>query len=85
MDKRASPPTDEHGRTAQLAEPVRLFPFIGSLAPVSMCRGRGSGTVVGNVCLDCTTRYESSKRVGPAEMPFQNWYTANTNHFLFTD
>ena len=21
-------------------------------------------------------------RAGPAEMPFQNWYTANTNHFL---
>jgi len=20
-------------------------------------------------------------RAGPAEMPFQNWYTANTNHF----
>jgi len=22
---------------------------------------------------------------GPAEMPFQNWYTANTNHFRLTD
>jgi len=22
---------------------------------------------------------------GPAEMPFQNWYTANTNHFCRTD
>jgi len=21
-------------------------------------------------------------RAGPAEMPFRNWYTANTNHFL---
>jgi len=24
-------------------------------------------------------------RAGPAEMPFQNWYTANTNHFCLTD
>jgi len=24
-------------------------------------------------------------RAGPAEMPFQNWYTANTNHFDMTD
>jgi len=24
-------------------------------------------------------------RAGPAEMPFQNWYTANTKHFLVTD
>ena len=24
-------------------------------------------------------------RTGPAEMPFQNWYTANTNHFRLTD
>jgi len=24
-------------------------------------------------------------RAGPAEMPFQNWYTANTNHFTLTD
>ena len=24
-------------------------------------------------------------RAGPAEMPFQNWYTANTNHFHLTD
>jgi len=24
-------------------------------------------------------------RAGPAEMPFQNWYTANTNHFRLTD
>ena len=24
-------------------------------------------------------------RAGPAEMPFQNWYTANTNHFFLTD
>jgi len=22
---------------------------------------------------------------GPAEMPFRNWYTANTNHFHLTD
>ena len=31
--------------------------------------------------------YESCKilRAGPAEMPFQNWYTANTNHFPPTD
>jgi len=24
-------------------------------------------------------------RAGPAGMPFQNWYTANTNHFHLTD
>jgi len=24
-------------------------------------------------------------RAGPAKMPFQNWYTANTNHFRLTD
>jgi len=24
-------------------------------------------------------------RAGPAEIPFQNWYTANTNHFRLTD
>jgi len=24
-------------------------------------------------------------RAGPAEMPFQNWYTANTNYFRLTD
>jgi len=24
-------------------------------------------------------------RAGPAEMPFRNWYTANTNHFHLTD
>jgi len=24
-------------------------------------------------------------RAGPTEMPFQNWYTANTNHFRLTD
>ena len=24
-------------------------------------------------------------RAGPAEMPFRNWYTANTNHFRLTD
>jgi len=24
-------------------------------------------------------------RAGPAEMSFQNWYTANTNHFQLTD
>jgi len=24
-------------------------------------------------------------RAGPAEMPFQHWYTANTNHFRLTD
>jgi len=24
-------------------------------------------------------------RAGPAEMPFRNWYTANTNHFKLTD
>ena len=24
-------------------------------------------------------------RAGPTEMPFQNWYTANTNHFQVTD
>ena len=24
-------------------------------------------------------------KAGPAEMPFQNWYTANTNHFHLTD
>jgi len=24
-------------------------------------------------------------RAGPAEMPFQTWYTANTNHFRLTD
>jgi len=24
-------------------------------------------------------------RAGPPEMPFQNWYTANTNHFRLTD
>jgi len=24
-------------------------------------------------------------RAGPAEMPFQNWYTAKTNHFRLTD
>jgi len=24
-------------------------------------------------------------RAGPAEMPFQNWYTDNTNHFCLTD
>jgi len=24
-------------------------------------------------------------RAGPTEMPFQNWYTANTNHFHLTD
>jgi len=24
-------------------------------------------------------------RAGPAEMPFQKWYTANTNHFRLTD
>ena len=24
-------------------------------------------------------------RAGPAEMPFQKWYTANTNHFDLTD
>ena len=24
-------------------------------------------------------------RAGPAEMPFRNWYTANTNHFHRTD
>jgi len=36
--------------------------------------------------------YESSPmnhvkylRAGPAEMPFQTWYTANTNHFRLTD
>jgi len=31
--------------------------------------------------------YESCKifKGRPAEMPFQNWYTANTNHFRLTD
>ena len=24
-------------------------------------------------------------RAGPAEIPFRNWYTANTNHFHLTD
>jgi len=24
-------------------------------------------------------------RAGPVEMPFQNWYTANTIHFKLTD
>jgi len=24
-------------------------------------------------------------RAGPTEMPFQNWDTANTNHFRLTD
>ena len=24
-------------------------------------------------------------RASPTEMPFQNWYTANTNHFHLTD
>jgi len=24
-------------------------------------------------------------RASPAEMPFQNWYTASTNHFHLTD
>ena len=24
-------------------------------------------------------------RAGPDEMPFQNWYTANTNHFELTN
>jgi len=24
-------------------------------------------------------------RAGPAEMPFRNWYTANTNNFNLTD
>jgi len=24
-------------------------------------------------------------RAGPAEMPFRNWYTANTDHFHLTD
>ena len=24
-------------------------------------------------------------RAGPAEIPFRNWYTANTNHFEMTD
>jgi len=24
-------------------------------------------------------------RAGPDEMPFRNWYTANTNHFNLTD
>jgi len=24
-------------------------------------------------------------RAGPAEMPFRNWYTSNTNHFHLTD
>ena len=24
-------------------------------------------------------------RADPAEVPFQNWYTANTNHFHLTD
>jgi len=24
-------------------------------------------------------------RAGPAEMPFQTWYTTNTNHFCLTD
>jgi len=24
-------------------------------------------------------------RAGPAEMPFQTWYTANTNNFRLTD
>jgi len=26
-----------------------------------------------------------SLRAAPAEMPFQIWYTANTNHFRLTD
>ena len=29
--------------------------------------------------------YVKYSRAGPAEMPFQNWYTANTNHFHLTD
>ena len=30
--------------------------------------------------------YESCKIFkGPAEMPFQNWYTASTNHFQMAD
>jgi len=30
--------------------------------------------------------YESCKIFeGPSKMPFQNWYTANTNHFRMTD
>jgi len=24
-------------------------------------------------------------RAGPAEMPFRNWYSANTNNFKMTD
>jgi len=24
-------------------------------------------------------------RAGPTEMPFQNWYSASTNHFQLTD
>jgi len=24
-------------------------------------------------------------RAGPAEMPFETWYTTNTNHFRLTD
>ena len=29
--------------------------------------------------------YVKYLRAGPAEMPFQNWFTANTNHFEMTD
>jgi len=31
------------------------------------------------------TNHVKYLRAGPAEMPFQNWYTANTNHFHLTD
>ena len=38
-----------------------------------------------DVCPPAPMNHVKNLRAGPAEMPFQNWYTANTNHFHLTD
>jgi len=36
-------------------------------------------------CLPAPMNHVKYLRAGPAKMPFQNWYTASTNHFRLTD
>jgi len=38
--------------------------------------------LIDDTCAKCCQTADKSR---PAEVPFQNWYTVNTNHFMMTD
>jgi len=44
-----------------------------------------NSTVLCHSYLPALMNHVKYLRAGPAEMPFRNWYTANTNHFHLTD